>query len=88
MFANTAQLIAFVAVAAFFATAGWATARDAMRPGTVPWLAGIAAVVISAYALIAYNWPWVAGSLGIFAVVHLVTSLGSIGRPAPTKTKA
>lgn len=66
-------------MALFFGFLGWAFAHDSHAEGhrvnVGLWLAVTAALGLSTYALIASHWPWVACSLGIFAVVNLTTAL-------------
>lgn len=76
MFPNIATAVVFAAVVLVFGAFGAATARE--HPGRVPaqvWVAVAIAVAFSIYALVACQWPWVAGSLGVFSVVHLCVGL-------------
>jgi hypothetical protein len=79
MMSNFALIIEVLPVALFFGFIGWAFACDSHAEGhrvTVGlWIAVTAALGLSSYALIASHWPWVACSLGIFAVVNMTTAL-------------
>jgi hypothetical protein len=74
---NPAVIGVLIVVAAFFATFGWATARD--NPGPFP-------LGVKFALAVAIIWPawftvendravFILASLGVFAVVHLCTNL-------------
>lgn len=76
MFPNIASVVALAAVAIIFGIFGAATARE--HPGRLPatvWAATGIAIALSLYALVFRHWPWIAGSLGVFSVVHLIVGL-------------
>lgn len=89
MFPNIATLVAFAAVMIFFGVGGAATARS--NPGRIPaqiWVAAAIGVALSIYALVVCQWPWIAGSLGVFCVTHMIVCFINRNQAVPSSKGA